>query len=820
MRYLPLFISAIVTVALVTVLNTPIPSGKTKTPRLGYFLSPQMGFWQNAEPSNISFDEDIKVKGVKTTTDVYFDDRLVPHIYAETDADAYYVQGFLHAKFRLWQMEFQTYIAAGRLSEVTGESSLPTDKYLRRLGLLYGAENSLQMMETNPETKVMMDSYTAGVNAYINQLKPNDIPFEYKLMDYKPEAWTNLKSALFLKLMSFDLAGGGEDDFLHTNTKNFFGMDLYKKLFPSVMDSLDPIIPKGTVFEKPSIVPKIPASYDSLYIGNSDSFNVDLPIVPNKDNGSNNWAVAGSKTKSGKPILCNDPHLGLNLPSLWYEVQITTPTHSTYGASFPGSPAVIIGFNDSCAWGVTNAGRDVKDFYEIKFKDTTMQEYWFNGGWKKSDFRKEVIKIKGKPDNVETIAMTVFGPVMYDRKYKAINKTDKSYAVRWKAHDASNELLTFYKLDRAKNYYDYVEAISTYECPGQNFVFASKSGDIAIRQQGQFVAKWKRQGEFVMPGTDTSYMWQGFVPTKENPQITNPARGFVSSANQMAVDSTYPYYLGEAGNFPLYRGFIINRKLTAMNGITVDDMQQMQTNNDNIFAQLAMPTMLKLLDATKLTNDEKKYLEIVKNWNLKNDPEEKAATIFKNWWDTTMTLVYDDEYSISSLPLRRPYESTLLEALLRDSGNYVFADNINTKNVKETMADVALDAFKRVAKLSDKLDKDGKLEWAKFKDTKVAHFTKIDALSRMHVNNGGGTYSINATKPDHGPSWRMIVHLTDTIEAYGLYPGGQSGNPGSKYYETFIDYWAAGKYYPLLFVKKQEARHSSRIKWHIAFINA
>ncbi len=820
MRYVPLSISAIITFALVTVLNVQLPSGKTKTPRLGYFLSPQMGFWQNAEPSNISFDEDIKVKGVKATTDVYFDDRLVPHIYAETDADAYYVQGFLHAKFRLWQMEFQTYIAAGRLSEVTGESSLQTDKYLRRLGLLYGAENSLQMMETNLETKVMMDSYTAGANAYINQLKPNEIPFEYKLMDYKPEAWTNLKSALFLKLMSFDLAGGGEDDFLHTNTRNFFGMDVYKKLFPSVMDSLDPIIPKGTVFEKPSIVPKIPTTFDSLYIGNSDSFNVDLPIVPNKDNGSNNWAVAGSKTKSGKPILCNDPHLGLNLPSLWYEVQITTPTHSTYGASFPGSPAVIIGFNDSCAWGVTNAGRDVKDFYEIKFKDTTMLDYWFNGDWKKSDFRKEVIKIKGKPDNVETIAMTVFGPVMYDRNYKAINKTDKSYAVRWKAHDASNELLTFYKLDRAKNYYDYVDAISTYQCPGQNFVFASKGGDIAIRQQGQFVAKWKRQGEFVMPGIDSSYMWQGFVPTRENAQITNPTRGFVSSANQMAVDSTYPYYLGEAGNFPLYRGLIINKKLTTMSGITVDDMQQMQTNNDNIFAQLAMPVMLKLLDIKNLTDDEKKYLEIVKNWNLKNDPEEKAATIFKNWWDTTMTLVYDDEYKLSSLPLRRPYESTLLEALLRDSGNYIFADNINTKNVKETMADVVLDAFKRVAKLSAKLDKDGKLEWAKFKDTKVAHFTKIDALSRLHVNNGGGSYSINATKSDHGPSWRMIVHLTDTIEAYGLYPGGQSGNPGSKYYDTFIDYWAAGKYYQLLFVKKQEARHSSRIKWHIAFINA
>ncbi len=819
MRYIPLSISAIITIALVTALSVQLPAGKTKTPRLGYFLSPQTGFWQNAEPTDISFDVDLKVKGISAITDVYFDERLVPHIYAENDADAYFVQGYLHAKFRLWQMEFQTYIAGGRLSEVTGADNLKTDKYLRRLGLLYGAERSLEAMEKDPETKQMLDAYTLGINAYISQLKPNEIPFEYKLMDYKPEAWTNLKSALFLKLMSFDLAADGDDDFLQTNTKNFFGIDTYRKLFPAVMDSLDPIIPKGTLFDTVAKAPIVPASYDSLYIGNSDSFHIASPLIPDKDNGSNNWAVNGTKTKSGRPILCNDPHLGLNLPSLWYEVQITTPTHSTYGASFPGAPAVIIGFNDSLAWGVTNAGRDVEDFYEIKFRDTTMQEYWFNGEWKKSELRKEIIKVKGQPDNIETIAITVFGPVMYDHTYKALNKNNKCYAVRWKAHDASNELMTFFKLNRAKNYVDYIDAISTYQCPGQNFVFASKSGDIAIKQQGEFAAKWKHQGEFVMPGTDSSYMWQGYIPSKENPLQTDPERGFVSSANQMAVDSTYPYYLGVAGNFPLYRGLIINKKLAAMSNITVDDMQAMQTNNDNIFATMAKPVLLSYIDETQLSGDEKKYLDIVKNWNMVNDPSSKGATVFKAWWDSTQKLVFEDEYALSKLPLRKPYESTLLEALLRDSVR-IFCDNINTKDKKETMFDITLLAFKKAAAFAAQLDKDKKLEWGIFKDSKIAHFTKIDALSRLHNINGGGSYSINATKSDHGPSWRMIVQLTDKIEAYGVYPGGQSGNPGSRYYDTFIDSWSAGKYYSLHFYKRQEARHSNHIKWHTAFINS
>jgi len=606
MRIVPLIISATATTALIFVLNTQLTVGTGKTPRLGYFLSPQQGFWQNAEPADVSFDKNISIAGIKANADVYFDDRLVPHIYANSDTDAYFIQGYLHAKFRLWQMEFQTSVAAGRLSEIIGEGGLKTDQYFRRLGMVYGAEQSLKALEANPETKAATDAYTNGVNAYIGSIKENELPFEFKLLDYKPELWSNLKTALFLKFMSFDLTGQGDDDLWMTNTRNYLGYDTFKKLFPERADSLDPIIPKGTTFDKPSITVKTPAHADSVYFHKNDqAITATPPIIPNKNNGSNNWAVSGAKTKSGKPILCSDPHLGLNLPSLWYEMQITTPTHNTYGASFPGAPAIIIGFTDSIAWGVTNAGRDVKDFYDIKFKDTTMQEYWFNNEWKRSEFRTETIRIKNKPDDVETIAMTVFGPVMYDQHYKSRNEDGKYYAVRWTAHDASNELFTFYKLNHAKNYSDYVNAISTFQCPGQNFVFASVSGDIAIRQQGKFVAKWKHQGDFVQPGTDSSYMWQGFIPANENPHMENPLRSFVSSANQMAVDSTYPYYLGRSGNFPVYRGFLINRKLASMDNITPEDMERMQTDNYNVLAEFTRPFLLKYLDETKLTREEK-----------------------------------------------------------------------------------------------------------------------------------------------------------------------------------------------------------------------
>ncbi|MDE3235374.1 MAG: penicillin acylase family protein [Bacteroidota bacterium] len=819
MRIVPASIAAIITVALVVTLNTQLPVGTGKTPRLGYFLSPQRGFWKNAEPVDQSFDEDVKISGLKGKAEVYFDDRLVPHVYAENDEDAYFIQGYLHAKFRLWQMEFQTYAAAGRLSEILGEGMLKTDQYFRRLGMVYGAEQSLNAIEANSETKTAVDAYTNGVNAYIASLKPADIPFEYKLLDYKPEQWTNLKTALFLKFMSFDLTGRGDDDLLMTNTKNVLGYETFRKLFPDRADSLDPIIPKGTVFEKPGITPVAPPTLDSLYYSvNNNLIAAIPPIIPDKSNGSNNWVVAGSKTKSGKPILCNDPHLGLNLPSLWYEMQLNTPTQNVYGASFPGAPAIIIGFNDSCAWGVTNAGRDVKDFYEIQFRDSTMQEYKFNNAWKKTEFRKEVIRIKGKEDDVENIAMTVFGPVMYDKRYQSANKDGRYYAVRWTAHDASNELRTFYKLNRSKNYYDYVDAISTFECPGQNFAFAAVNGDIAIRQQGKFVAKWKHQGDFVMPGTDSSYMWQGFIDVKENPQMSNPPRGFVSSANQMAVDSTYPYYLGRAANFPLYRGYIINRKLATMNNITPEDMQHLQNDNYNVMAEMVRPALIKYIDVSKLNAYEKVFFDMLKGWNLENNIHEKAATVFDVLMDSIYAETYGDELGVSKLPLFKPDRPTLIEALIRDSA-YLFADNINTKDKKENWSDVLYAALVKASRELDKQDKAGKLEWGKFKDTHVSHLLKLPALSRLHLPIGGGDGMINATKSDHGPSWRMIVQLTNKVEAFTVYPGGQSGNPGSKYYDTFIDYWASGKYYTALFLQKQEARHNSRIKWHITFVN-
>ena len=818
MKYFHFILSATITFVLVYIFNVQLPLAGNKTPKLGMFLHPQQGFWKNAEPVNKSFNETLSLKGVNANAEVYFDDRLVPHIYAQTSNDAYFVQGYLHAKFRLFQMEFQTHVAGGRLSEIVGTKGLSIDRYFRRLGMTFGAENALEFMQQDIEMKKSLDAYTAGVNSYLATLKEHDFPLEYKILNYKPEPWTNLKTCLFLKFMSYDLSGGG-DDIMYQNAKTFLGYEDFNKLFPNRQDTLDPIIPKGTVFEKPSVNIKMPWNFDSGYLKSIDTFITDRPFIPNKNNGSNNWAVDSSKTKSKKAILCNDPHLGLNLPSLWYEVQITTPEYSTYGASFPGSPAVIIGFNDSIAWGVTNSGRDVKDYYELKFKDSSMKEYLFDGNWKAAEMRTEKIKVRDSADVVEQIAITDFGLVMYDKKYQAKNESQKYYSVRWTAHDASNELMTFIKLNKSKNYSDYRDAISTFECPGQNFVFASQRGDVAITQQGKFIAKWDRQGDFVMPGIDSTFMWQGFIPFHENPTMHAPARGFVSSANQQSVDSAYKYYLGRVGNFPPYRGYIINQKLKAMSSVTVDDMKTLQTDNFNVFAKLAMPVLLGNLNRNELSNNEVNVLETVSNWNFNNDAKENGATIFKLWWDSVEHYIYDDNFWMSKWINYMPWpeESVLLETMQRDS-NYRFYDNFFTDDKKENLSDCITESFKQAAKKYRELLANKKASWGMYKDTYVKHLLNIPYLNKMNINMGGGTHCINATSSNHGPSWRMIVHLTEEVEAYGIYPGGQNGNPGSKYYNNFIDSWAKGDYYKLLFIKKEGIEKNKNIKWKMSFV--
>ena len=809
MKYFILILSILINGSILFVLGTrkvlPLP--------LGSFLSPQEGIWQNAESVGVDYGQNIKIKGLKNSVDVLIDDKLIPHIFAEQENDAYYVQGYLHAKFRLWQMEFQTLAAAGRLSEIVGSKALKFDRNQRRMGMVFAAENALLAIEEDQDTKSAMDAYTAGVNSYIESLNKGSLPVEYKLLGYKPERWTNLKSALFTKQMTQVLAGY-DNDLEMTEAFRVLGEEKFRILYTDMPDSLKAIIPNFATTDLAYQNVQPPANADSIYFQRKDSLSIAQSFKPDPANGSNNWVVSGSKTKSGKPILANDPHLSLSLPSIWFELQVTTPTSNSYGVSFPGLPGVVIGFNDSIAFGFTNAGRDVKDYYDIQFKDEKKEEYWFDSAWKKAEKRIEVIGVKDSLPFLDTVAYTVFGPVLYDNSFENSLSKEKALALRWVAHDKSNILKMWLKLNKAKNYNDYLDAISHFNVPGQNMIFADKNGDIALWQQATFPLRWKDQGLMIMPGTDSSYMWNGFIPMPDNPHAYNPPEGYISSANQRPVDSAYPYFI--PGKYEVYRPITINRILSDLSTVTVKDMMDLQNNNYNVFAEYARPVLLKYVDREKLNSEEKHHLDLIENWSLFNDPQEKAVVCFNAWWDSLEAKIFMDDLDRGQYKLPEPDRFVLLEALLKDSA-FAFIDNIHTPSIESLQQQVTV-ALQSASGNLKKIEKERGLSWGAYKNTTVYHLLKTNALpfARTGIITGGGEGIVNATRHDHGPSWRMIVHLTDQVEAFGIYPGGQSGHPGSKYYDNFIDAWSKGEYHKIQFIEKTD-RNKARYKWKMKF---
>jgi len=762
------------------------------TPPLGNFLSPAVGFWQNCESSETDLPQELTLDGLKQKVIVTYDKHHIPHIFAENNQDLYFVQGYVTAKDRLWQMEFQTHAAAGRLSEIVGEKALDNDKTARRKGMVFAAEKTIEAINDNEEILKTVNAYTNGINAYIKSLSQGELPFEYKLLGYQPELWTNLKTALLLKYMANDLSFS-EKDLQNTNALTLLGRETFDLLFPDMDTPLDPIISKPSDWNfEPVIEDSVTSSYVAELIKN------DLVPEPNIFNGSNNWAVAGSKTKSGNPILSNDMHLGLNLPSLWYTIQLSSPDVNVMGASLPGSPNVIIGFNDSIAWGATNAQRDLVDWYKITFKDGTHNEYKLDGKWVKTEKVIEEIKVAGSDPIYDTVLYTHFGPVMFDDTFHPSSEK-KYYALRWIAHDPSLEPLAFYKLNRAKNHADYMAALDYYSAPAQNFAFASAHGDIAMRIQGKYPNKRFEEGKFLLNGNTTEHDWT-FIPFEHNLMDKNPERGFISSANQYPADTTYPYFI-TARSFESYRNRRINNRLREIDSITVKDLMALQNDNYNLKAAESLPYFLSVVDTLSLSADEKAAFSILKAWDLYNNINSLGASYYEAWWDALYHSTWA-QIQESKIELPNPTDYNTIK-LLMGRPNFSQFDNPATTE-KENAYTLIAKSFKKMALEMKAMD--GLEGWSDYEQTYIKHLLRLKPFGRYNIPIGGNHNIVNATSENHGPSWRMVVDLDPNgVKAYGVYPGGQSGNPGSNQYEDMVDVWASGNYIALDLMQKPES---------------
>lgn len=792
-------VTFLLTICLVIALNLRI-AGK---PAFGKLLNPFSGFYNLGENDNtLHLSDEIFVDQLEDEVEIYFDERRIPHIFAQNENDLYFAQGYTVASLRLWQMEFQVLAAEGRISELLGEGE--NDKFInfdiqqRRIGLKFGAENKLKMIEGDPFSKNLMDQFTAGVNAYMQSVKKKDLPIEYQLMGYKPEPWSSYKTALLLMNMS-NVLTSTEYDIENSNFAIKYGQSLFDSLFNDYSEEIVPIFPRPAEGWEASF--EVDSALDVIDLPVNAENIQDLGALYEKSDvqiGSNNWAVSGEKTLSGYPMLSNDPHLRLSFPSVWLEMHLNAPNLNTYGVVFPGAPGIIIGFNDHIGWGVTNAGRDVKDWYTIEYKDETKDFYKWENGWRTSTKIYEEFKVKGGESRFDTIIMTHLGPVVYHDF--PTQDSPKNFALQWMAHQASQEYLTFYQLNRAKNFEDYLDALRFYECPAQNFVFASVDGDIGLRQQGKFPILDKNEGVFFMDGS-TNEAWDEFIPFEEIPYMHNPDREFVSSANQHVADTTYPYFTN--GVFEYYRNRVINQELRQMHKVTKQDFIDLQFNEYNLMAEEALPLLLAEINGDSLDTEGKKIYNALNEWDYINSAESKSATYFQLFSESYYTLLWD-EFVEAEVPggwdpytwkdgWKAPNEYQTYR-LLEKKIDHRFIDNESTQEI-ETTRDIIHLAFNQVLETVNDLEHE---EWGKYKNTLIEHLAMIPAFS-TNLDVGGNYKIVNATGKFHGPSWRMILDFDGgKIKGYGVYPGGQSGNPGSKFYDNMVSEWANGEYHELI----------------------
>jgi penicillin amidase len=518
------------------------------------------------------------------------------------------------------------------------------------------------------------------------------------------------------------------------------------------------------------------------------------------------------------PLLANDPHLNLTLPSIWYQVQLHTPEMNVYGVSLPGAPGVIIGFNQHAAWGVTNVGSDVLDWYQIEFKDDSHQEYLYDGKWENTTIRIEEIKTRNGSTLLDTVYYTRHGPVSYTpntkpRDFEPARNVPIGFALKWVAHLPSNEIKTFYQLNRAKTYDDYREALKHYTAPAQNFVFANNQQEISITSNGFFPIKKIEQGKFLLNGNLASENWDQGIPFEHRPTIKNPERGFVSSANQFPTDKSYPYYL-HWEFAPYERAHRINNVLTNLQNATIDDFIRLQNDNYSILAENLLDKLLSLVDTNQLETKEKESLALLRSWDKNYHASSIAASIFETWYNALDDYIWFDKFGKPDIFMRYPNRDRTVQMLLHEPNSPWYFNNISPR--KEDRDEIVNLSFKKAIQLLEKQhgDLNEDWQWSKVKKSHVPHIAAIKGFGSKILTIGGAKHTVNAMSEKNGPSWKMVVALGNEPTAFGVIPGGQSGNPGSKYYDNQLNTWEEGKLNPLLFFKNKE-EYKEQVLTHI-----
>jgi penicillin amidase len=751
--------------------------------------------WAYLRQSLPRSEGELRLAGVSAPVDIVRDRYGVPHIYAASAEDASFALGYVHAQDRLWQMEMNRRIAAGRLSEVVGPGGLETDRFLRTLGVRRAAEENLRALEA--ETRRLLDAYAAGVNAFI--ASDPVLPPEFWLTRVRPEPWSPVDSVAWMKMMAWDLGGNWRSELLRMRLARSLSMDRIHEFLPPYPGELAPEI----------------ADLRELY-GSLEREAVRLAgfFPGNEGNGSNNWVVSGERSASGKPLLANDPHLGLTAPAVWYFAHLTAPGMNVIGATLPGVPAVVLGHNQHIAWGFTNTGPDVQDLYIEKLDAA--------GGYitpevpRAFQIVEETIQVKDAPAEKLRVRISRHGPVISDVSRQALDLAPRGYVIAfaWTALAADDRTAqAALKIARARDWDGFLAAARDFHTPQQNMVYADVKGNIGFVAAGRVPVRKPGndlKGLAPAPGWLAKYDWDGYLAFDALPRSYNPADGAVVTANHRITPPGYPHLITSEWQ-PPYRADRIGELLGASPKHTVSSFARIQAD----VVSLAMRELLPALLKTRPRSDEaKRALALLAGWDASMLAGRPEPLIAWAWWRELTRALYADELGDAFRANWSSRAQFVANVLSGERGHARWCDDVRTPAVENCEEILALSLEAALADLRRRYGGDAtRWRWGEAHVARHEHrpFGRQPLLARLfdiRVPSPGDTYTVNVGRNNlnddaepfanrHAASLRAIYDLADLEKSLFIHSGGQSGNVLSDHYAAFSEAWAKNEYIPM-----------------------